>query len=77
MSLVQDPCSCMKNSLLFVTIGTVFTSYSFFTVKLCTNSEFKCLTGGDCISLFSFCDDTPDCEDGSDELICGKFNNVS
>ena len=39
----------------------------------CTHDSFQCVSGG-CITGSSVCDGKMDCEDGSDELKCSKFN---
>jgi hypothetical protein len=39
----------------------------------CLPGEFKC-TSGECILGVKKCDDKYDCNDGSDETGCGKFD---
>jgi hypothetical protein len=42
--------------------------------RQCLASEFRCHKGG-CISLQWHCDQQMDCQDGSDELDCGKSDH--
>nr|XP_054759563.1 uncharacterized protein LOC129265611 [Lytechinus pictus] len=40
------------------------------TDKRCEEDQFKCLIGGQCISISFVCDHISDCTDGSDEFAC-------
>lgn len=41
------------------------------TTEVCLKNEFECKSGG-CIERNSFCNEYPDCKDGSDEKLCVK-----
>ena len=39
--------------------------------EVCFEDEFTCVDGG-CIHMSYVCDFKQDCDDGSDEMFCGK-----
>jgi hypothetical protein len=39
----------------------------------CSQNEFICLQSSTCISLKMRCDGKKDCENGEDEMLCGKI----
>ena len=41
-------------------------------VGVCEETEFSCVTGGQCVLNTVQCDGTTDCDDGSDEYLCGE-----
>lgn len=45
-------------------------------VEHCPNNEFLCKNGEQCIPRDWVCDNSKDCADGSDELLCGGKQNV-
>lgn len=43
--------------------------------KLCRDKDFIC-DNGECIRKEYLCNNVTDCMDKSDEIDCGKFNNI-
>ncbi len=43
----------------------------------CQSNQFACASGIKCINPSYVCDTYNDCEDGSDEQNCGKWNNLT
>ena len=60
---------------LFWFIPSKFTISSLTYVadsKPCLDVEYKCIEDGSCIDKSRLCDAFPDCDNGSDEMACGK-----
>jgi len=43
-------------------------------VPACGSDEFQCWDNSDCVKESALCDDSPDCSDNSDEMICARLS---
>ena len=43
-----------------------------YAVSSCQEMEFNCVTGRQCVNNSVQCDGNKDCDDGSDEYLCGE-----
>ena len=50
---------------------SVYSSPCVLMSAACSSNEVPC-NDGECIPAELFCDGVPDCDDGSDELMCRK-----
>ena len=41
-------------------------------VGTCEETEFSCITGGQCVSNSVQCDGVEDCDDGTEEYLCSE-----
>ena len=46
--------------------------YVYFVIAECAEGDFACNNNGECIPGAQVCDGYEDCDDGSDELSCGR-----
>ena len=44
----------------------------YYAVSSCEETEFNCVTGSQCVNNSVQCDGHEDCDDGSDEYLCGE-----
>lgn len=61
------------NLSLFYTDGTSTVIIPPDPMQNCTQSEFRCATGDQCVNARFQCDRDMDCSDGSDEDECCKY----
>ena len=60
----------------------VFEYYNIYTTSsssgdmTCRDTDFNCESGGACLPMDWKCDGDRDCDDGSDEVDCSKFNHA-
>lgn len=52
------------------------TNFFPFLVYNCSGTEFKCVSGDQCISSYYQCDGVFDCNDHSDETDCRKYRDL-
>jgi len=52
------------------------TNFFLFLVYNCSGTEFKCVSGDQCISSYYQCDGVFDCNDHSDETDCRKYRDA-
>ena len=66
----------IHNNTSLITFCYFFSFHKMLLVSPCDEDQYQCFDGS-CIPLWSFCDNTVDCQDGTDEGDCRKWNTLT